>query len=107
MLHVYRNIVFRGRPRWWSVSLGDWTLYNHDASIPPMRKVVFQNVRRADGKSWVLLQLYCREVIAENCPGMIRINLFPFMPIWFWILRKLRKAPAAAKDARREWMNAL
>jgi hypothetical protein len=107
LVHHYRDITFRGRPRCWSVSLGDWTLYNHDPSLPPMREVILHHVRREDGKRWILLQLYCRSVRVVDCPGMIRINLFPVARVWFWLLRKLRHAPAAARDARRDWMDEL
>lgn len=96
MLHVYEDIIFYGAPRWWSVSLGDWTLYNHNPDFPPMRKVVLRNVRRYDGKRFLILQLFCDEVVVENCPGATVINLSWFAPFWFKVLRKLRKKPPAA-----------
>lgn len=88
--HVYEDMTLVGRPRWCSFSFGDWTLHNVNPAMPPMRTVTLRNVARADGRRFLVLQLFCDQIILENTRAIV-INLRWLAPFWFWLLRQVRK----------------
>lgn len=101
--HVFENISLRGKPRWWAFSLGDWTLYNAHPAMPPMREVILRRVRREDGRRFLVLQIFCDRVVLEDTRAVV-INLRWVAPLWFWLLRRVKKPDPRAAQSIPVWL---
>lgn len=100
---IFSGLLFIGDTRWWDVSLGDWTIYNQDPTLPPMRQAIFNDCRHIFDEKILILQLFCDQVILHNTSARV-LNLRRFAPLFFRVLRHVRTPDPRAKDAHRPWL---